>query len=686
MNKKCDNDKLFVKPIEICSYNALNELKTTYPDDSRYNVDSNIIFNKELIDYLPDLKNNFRKDQKDNDYDYKNEGDTNKNKNLCNLTNKIDEYYMNCVIKTKNPFFTYKDGYCLVSPEINLPKQLKKVEDKDEIIIKLDKKFLEDEEGNFNYQKVKNNKYCEDRWYDWIIIPNYHLGNRILKDSGAYNKEDVKVCYDNCREGELPYISSAGKKLCVPKEIAYDGIYETKLDYSPLALINLICNNKKKLNLLFKNLYVYKLNKKFNKYTINNEVKFTEEINNEDNYVINEVFEKIKNILHKIVNENNLDIFDYSFDYKNLTYKHPYFKEDDLITLMGLDKNEILSNDIILIHTAYLAYNIYEFNDNIINNTDYFNDSNNVNIDKHKNHEFNINKIIIDFDNDNKSFANDIRYRQRLANILYKAINICYDNKTDFSKNLIKRTEEAFKKYNLKSLSINNISFTEDDIKKYKDFISSKTQNIINGFEIKYYIRSSIIELFNNYKDRFDIISFITNYLLYTEEYSELINQNKCETGSFPNNNRCVKCDDVCNSKFICSNTQECSIYCETNCKKINDDNEKTICGGTTKEDEINNIKEKKDEIKTPIEEETIMPDFSYIFKNAIKFFFILITLYIAYMFYKMFNESILTLGNILYGFIDSIFYLFSNKIKVAEHYEDIIKYKYNTVIRKTTT
>ena len=39
------------------------------------------------------------------------------------------------------------------------------------------------------------------------------------------------------------------------------------------------------------------------------------------------------------------------------------------------------------------------------------------------------------------------KYLQRLANLLYKAINICYDNNSDFSKNLIIYTDRAFKNY-----------------------------------------------------------------------------------------------------------------------------------------------------------------------------------------------------------------------------------------------
>ena len=47
-----------------------------------------------------------------------------KNKNLCEKTNNVEEYYTNCVLKTSNPLFTYKDGYCTIHPDLNLPQEL----------------------------------------------------------------------------------------------------------------------------------------------------------------------------------------------------------------------------------------------------------------------------------------------------------------------------------------------------------------------------------------------------------------------------------------------------------------------------------------------------------------------------------------------------------------------------------
>ena len=55
-------------------------------------------------------------------------------------------------------------------------------------------------------------------------------------------------------------------------------------------------------------------------------------------------------------------------------------------------------------------------------------------------------------------------------------------------------------------------------------------------------------------------------------------------------------------------------------------------------------------------------------------------------MFYTIFNESILTFANSIFIIFDWLWFNITGKdnIKKAEYYENIIKDKYNRIIRKT--
>jgi len=731
MNGKC-NENLYVKPVEICNFKALKKLKIKTNKDI-YDSNLNKIFKDELQTLLTDLNYEFRnQEDKSNEFKFKEKKDK---KHFCGLINDED-YYLNCVIQTNNPLFTFKDGNCVVNPEV-LGTTFNRVEVNGEI--SLFPKDIKDEEGNFKYShNDNNNKFCEDRWFDWIITPNYHFGNRVYKDSGAYSKEDVKKCYIPCGNGYLPYTSSNGINMCVPKEIANDGLYANKLDYSPIALINLIGNSKQHLNKLYRNLFLYKLNNKLDTFDINDNHKFIINLENEDNYIINNALKNIKEVLENIVNDNNIDIPDYSNEYKHLTYKHPYFKEDDLLTLDGLDKNDILSNDIILIHTAYLATEYKDFLNKFINDdkTEFLNkDKKLIEIEKFNENPFNINNVLKQngiirylnkFPNTEVIITNEFKdkypdidktkiIRQRLANILYKAINICYDGKTDFSNNIIYKTEQAIKKYDANIIKDNII---KDNIIKFKTdnhYDLTKLSKLNELIIITYLKKDELDEIYNKYdtsgeknskigdanyfgitsvsvyptiKDFYDGFkkNFINNFIFYTEENSEIIKNNSCNSGKFRNKDgNCVDCENECNTNDICKNNNDCKIYCNVYCKKLdnNDVKDQSICGIKSNGDETNDYIN-KEEIKTPIEEETNIPNFSYIFKSAIRIFFILIIIYIGYMFYKLFNEQIMTIINAIFGFFDWIRYYLSDDIKRNEYYKDVIQNKYNRIIRKT--
>jgi len=692
MSEKCNNN-LYIKPVEICNFIGLKAIEGT--------CNFNSIFEENFKTQNIDLNSNFR--DSSNQFIFKEIKDK---RHLCNPID-IKNYYLNCVISTCNILSTFKDGYCITNPEIILPKELKKMDDN---TIKID--TISD--SDFKYYYNINTAYCEDKWYDWIIIPNYHFGNRTLKDSGTYSKEDVKKCYKPCNYNQLPYITSSGSNVCIPKIIAENGIYSKKLDYSPISLINIIGNNKEYLNLLYKYIFLYNI-KKQTKYTYDSYnllLLFNTVLNNNNNYIINELFEKIKDVLNYIVNDNNVDIPDYTTETRHLTYKNPYFNENDtnLITYIGLENNGIIDNDIILIHTYYISNKYYNDLKDIIEKNGY--DEINKKIFEDK---LNVKNILDEYDiisydeyypnvnikliNKQVNLHNTLKKQQRLANILYKAINICYNNKTDFSKNILKRTEEAFQRYSSEKTQYSNI-ITDNKINiPLKDY--NNIVNIKNGFEIKFYNDNEKTNIYNNsisyYKlnepnkdeNHFNFLknTFQNNFLIYTEEPSEIIKGNICKSGQFIKDGNCVDCSMVCNDKSKCKNDLNCFKYCPDKCKEVNTKTINNKCGEKVEEDEKLLEEKKFEEIKTPIEEGTIIPDFNYIFKTGLRIFFILIILYIAYMFYKIFGESIMTLLNIVFYIFENWFYrifYFNNEIKYNEHYKDIIQNKYNKIIYKT--
>lgn len=90
---------------------------------------------------------------------------------------------------------------------------------------------------------IDKRSHCDERWYDWFMLPNYHLGNK-------YYEEAVGKCYVPCPDKYVPYYlvdpvdeSRMGlfgdNKMtqCVPKAEYFAGKYAQNSDYCPLAWI-----------------------------------------------------------------------------------------------------------------------------------------------------------------------------------------------------------------------------------------------------------------------------------------------------------------------------------------------------------------------------------------------------------------------------------------------------------------
>jgi len=322
----------------------------------------------------------------------------------------------------------------------------------------------------------------------------------------------------------------------------------------------------------------------------------------------------------------------------------------------------------------------------------------------------------------NENKTNDDKKKRRLANIFYKAINTCYNNKTDFSKNFITYTNRAFTNYfnSLFPYNINNqeefintykinlngsknsVSLINDDnitiFKEYIKFIyDNKSVINNNGFEFTFYDENKTDFLkylvFDNTHLLNDITSVssktpdleketekkriiqdiiatrianLNSILLYRLEAIEI--KTICDIGKVnlqdTNPNNCKYCKEVCDRK-ICNdklnaNNYICTTYCQQECDKYKDENTKKYACGRPSDSQNDMNKEdiyKKEDVKTPIEDDTQMPNFSKIFNYALKFIFIGIVLYILYIFYNMFQETIWTIINLIIYILYYIFY-----------------------------
>lgn len=90
---------------------------------------------------------------------------------------------------------------------------------------------------------VSKRARCDERWYDWFMIPNYHLGNRVQGADGQ--------CYAPCPEGHVPAYgtdpvdkSSGGLNAkddlgqCLKREDYMHGKYAAGSEYCPIAWIH----------------------------------------------------------------------------------------------------------------------------------------------------------------------------------------------------------------------------------------------------------------------------------------------------------------------------------------------------------------------------------------------------------------------------------------------------------------
>ena len=103
---------------------------------------------------------------------------------------------------------------------------------------------------------------CDERWYDWFTVPNYHLGN------GFFNPDSSNpgVCYNPCAVGKLPAYNtdpidgqtlhfvgnSDSTNKCISRSDYFGGKYAPDSDYCPLAWIYILNSTPQTLDPLVK--------------------------------------------------------------------------------------------------------------------------------------------------------------------------------------------------------------------------------------------------------------------------------------------------------------------------------------------------------------------------------------------------------------------------------------------------
>ena len=147
--------------------------------------------------------------------------------------------------------------------------------------------------------RKSQNEFCAEKWYDWFMIPNYHIGNKYVKLNDT--------CYKPCNPGFIPsfgvdpvdgYSPGLGSTdrpdMCASKQTYFGGKYNTPQDYCPLAAIKRLSSTRKTLI-------------KDYEYAIQNKYK-------EANEIIDEKFKKNK--LNKTIDKEVNEIINTSLNSK----------------------------------------------------------------------------------------------------------------------------------------------------------------------------------------------------------------------------------------------------------------------------------------------------------------------------------------------------------------------------------
>lgn len=678
-----------------------SNINSTPNDYYQYSSDVNDPFKPSFKTRYSNIQTNFNIDLDDDEIIL--------NSNLKYITiNTDDNSYVNCAIQTSVPWFTMSEDYkkCEIVKNIEYDDARLKIEKiKDDTIVS---PVLSSKNKNKTafcaYFSNVNKAYCENAWYDWMITPNYHLGNTYYKDNSQYSELDVYKCYKPCSGDFIPYTTEKGEIKCIPKKYFGSGIFSRKYMYNSIVLINLIgniaCDTNEnghiykdyfRTNLLYilhRLIYEYEISNKVDKdiYDINSNIqnKIRLVINGETYTNKQTNFEKIRSEyndifinIKKVLEDDVLKNYDSNNnkDYLNLnefTYKNTKFHENEpeMFSYTGMETNGVLTPPI-LIHTWMLSQIFKPLERDIFNYRNVFYDPNGAtlieaNIDKIKKQTLyaNLQKIF-----------NDKHKAIRLKNIFFKAITNCYDGKTTFSVNFISATKKALNNSELLKIITdnkfyyftNNINFVKSlnpILIPSKDTTTQISNNInnINDDLKPTAIDTTIlpnIQLTSNLNKLLicndtNIANLIQSLKYYKDTdlnilYSELLNNNINSNKSYTYSLKYFEGNDPNDFNKI-----PADLYCHY-LFSIEELETKTCPSGHFYNP---NVKECEKIIEPPPpqenksqmdDEEINIPDLKNIMNIFLQIIIVVVVLYLIYIVYDMFGEFILSTINYIF-------------------------------------
>lgn len=224
--------------------NMQNGELCTYQIAKNYNIAENQKFNTNIITKLDQEKIDRYIDDDDKEYEY----------SLCNKSDDGKDFYYNCALDKKNIWLT-KDtnNKCKINENIALPPD--KLEKIDNILL-LKKPDSFTAVKNLSNSSNDINILCNERWYDWFTIPDYHNGNKYSKEING----DSYTCFKPCNFGSI--ISSdtnnnsaflgENKNKCINRDLIDNGRLTNTLLFTPYAIIFLFGLTKNDLIDLYK--------------------------------------------------------------------------------------------------------------------------------------------------------------------------------------------------------------------------------------------------------------------------------------------------------------------------------------------------------------------------------------------------------------------------------------------------